>query len=136
MTNYDKVFDVDVNTDFFYNAPGYYGTKLVVGVISLKNAIERLKKNEYYTLVKYNDGDELPSEYVPLNVDGINLATVNPKLHMHNICRNNGIQMISKLSDDVYLLGPGPDKFSLSFVVNEQVKEYLKELDENYGKSM
>ena len=127
MMNYDKIFDQDVDRNFFYNEPGFRGRKLIVGVISINNAVERLKKDEYYTLVTYMDGEKLPEEYVPLDErleSGDLLATVNPKLNMQDIVRNGGIQMISKLSNgDEYLLGPGPDTFYLSEMVQSQVDE-------------
>ena len=122
MMNYDKIFDQDVDRNFFYNEPGFRGRKLIVGVISINNAVERLKKDEYYTLVTYMDGEKLPEEYVPLDErleSGDLLATVNPKLNMQDIVRNGGIQMISKLSNgDEYLLGPGPD-------TSHQKNEYI-----------
>ena len=132
MINYDNFFDKDINKEFFYNEPGFRGRKLIVGVVSINNAVERLKKDEYYTLVTYMDGEKLPEEYVPLDErleSGDLLATVNPKLNMQDIVRNGGIQMISKLSNgDEYLLGPGPDTFSLSELVQSLVDE-LKGID-------
>ena len=130
MRNYDEVFKSDVNKEFYYNAPGYRGNKLVDGVISINNAIERLKKDEYYSIVTYMDGEKLPEEYVPLDEvleNGDLLATFNPKLNMADLVRDGSIQMITKLSNgDDYLLGPGPDTFSVSELVEKHVKE-LKE---------
>lgn len=132
MTNYDKIFEKDINRNFFYNAPEYRGNKLVEGSINLTNAIERLKKNEYYTLVTYIAGEELPKEYVSLNEsleNGDLLATVNPNIHLQNICKNGGIQTISELSNGEYLLGPGPNTFNLSELVEKQIDEYNAELN-------
>ena len=132
MRDYDRIFNEDVDKEFFYNKPGYTGTKLVVGKISLENALHRLNKNEYYTLVTYDEGMELPSEYVPIDEEirgDLLLATFDPKLQMQNVCQNGGIQMASKLRDDEYLLGPGPDTFVVSKAVKEQVEEY-KQMDE------
>lgn len=133
MTNYDKIFEKDINKNFFYNAPDYVGKKLVVGSINLSNAIERIKKDEYYTLVTYIDGEKLPDQYVPLDEsleNGDLLATANPKLNFQDICRNGGIQRITKLSNgDEFLLGPGPDTFSLSALVKGQVNEFKESLN-------
>ena len=79
----------------------------------------------------YIDGEELPQEYVPFNVrlgNGELLATVDSKKSMHYICYDDdGIQRISFLPDgDTYLLGPGPDFFSLKELIESQVEE-LKE---------
>ena len=63
--NYDEVFKEDVTKKFFYS--NYPGNKIVVGTISLRNAIARLNRDEYYTLVTYRDGDKLPAQYIPLN---------------------------------------------------------------------
>ena len=56
--DYDKIFEGDINRNFFYT--NYPGNKLMAGKISLKNAIERLSKNEYYVLVSYSEGETLP----------------------------------------------------------------------------
>lgn len=139
MKDYDKIFNQDVNIKYFYNADSYNGAKLVEGKISLKNALERLKLGEYYTLVTYEEGETLPEAYVQVNVETGNsklLATVNPKLRFNFICMDGGIQMISKLSDDVYLLGPGPEKYSMSSKLNEQINFYLSNLEESNNKSM
>ena len=131
MTNYDKIFENDINKDFYFNAPGYDGRKLMVGTINLSNAVERLKKDEYYTIVTYIDGETLPEEYVSLNErldNGDLLATANPKKYLQYICKDSGsIQTISQLSNSDYLLGPGPDTFNLSELVEKQVAELKAE---------
>lgn len=131
MTNYDKIFKDDINREFYFNAPGYGGRKLMVGSISLNNAIERLKKEEYYTVVTYIDGEKLPEEYISLNEsldNGDLLATVNPKNQLNYICKDSGsIQKISELSNSNYLLGPGPDTFNLQELVEKQVAELTAE---------
>ncbi|MBQ6497859.1 MAG: hypothetical protein IJI58_04000 [Bacilli bacterium] len=135
MTDYDKIFNDDVNKEFYFNAPGYGGRKLMVGAVSLNNAIERLKKDEYYTLVTYIDGEKLPEEYIPLDEkldSGDLLATVNPKNNLQYICQNSGsIQKISELSNLNYLLGPGPDTFNLTELVEKQVAEIKAERNQN-----
>ena len=131
--NYDEVFKEDVTKKFFYS--DYPGNKIVVGTISLRNAIARLNRDEYYTLVTYRDGDKLPAQYIPLNSfesnDGTLFATYNPDNRFSDICVNEGIQRISRLSDSelgspVYLLGPGPNEIVMSDIINEQFIEYME----------
>lgn len=131
--DYDKIFENDLDKKFFYT--DYPGNKMMVGKISLNNAIARLNKNEYYTLVTYNEGDELPEQYIPLSEftsdDGTLFATLNPNTFLSDICTNGGIQHISRLPDlssgsPNYLLGPGPNIVSLVDLVTEQHSEYLK----------
>ena len=109
----------------------------MVGKINLNNAIARLSKDEYYTLVTYQEGEELPKQYIPLSglssEDGTLFATFNPDVrYLHNICVNGGIQMISRLPDSItgsprYLLGPGPEIVSLEDLIMEQYNEYMKQ---------
>lgn len=133
--NYDKIFEGDIERKFFYT--DYRGPKLVVGYISLEKAIQRLSKEEYYVLVHYREGEELPIEYRPLpeyrDEDGTLFATVDPDFRphffFHYICQNGGIQMISRLMDlepgnPNYLLGPGPGEISLGNLINEQMVKY------------
>ena len=133
--DYDKIFEKDIDREFFYT--NYPGNKLVVGKISLKNAIERLKKSEYYVLVSYENGEELPIQYRPIpdleNEDGVLFATINSDVRVTEICRNGGIQRISRLGrpndeNPNYLLGPGPETISLNEMIMEQYNEC-------YGKS-
>ena len=133
--DYDKVFAEDIERKFFYT--DYDGAKMMVGRISLENAIARLSKREFYTLVTYYDGDLLPEQYVPLtglkSEDGTLFATLNPNnRNMYNICRNGGIQRISRLMDAPsgsprYLLGPGPDVVTLEELITEQYEQYVKD---------
>ena len=130
--DYDRVFDENPDFNFFYNAPGYGSLKLVVGRISLKNAIERLKKGEVYTVVKYHEGEELPEQYMPLeNIDvsdeNVLLATIKPNLDVNDLCANGGCQMITMLNGGRYLLGAGPDKVTLSELIDSQLGDYKKE---------
>ena len=136
--DYDEVFKDDVTRKFFYS--DYPGNKIVVGKISLENAIARLNRDEYYTLVTYKEGDKLPAQYIPLNSfesdDGTLFATFNPNNRFSDICANNGIQRISRLSDSelggpVYLLGPGPNEVVMSDIVNDQFLEYTKSHSKN-----
>lgn len=132
MIDYDEVFSDDLGKKFFYT--NYPGNKMMEGKISLKNAIARSYVGEYYTLVTYREGDELPKQYTPLNgltsEDGTLFATVNPNVtRMDYICRNGGIQMISRLSDETkgnprYLLGPGPGEITLGDIVSKQYEAY------------
>ena len=135
--DYDKIFDNDVNREFFYT--NYPGNKMVVGRISLRNAIERLNKNEYYTFVTYTEEEELPEVYKPLigiqDEDGTLFATINPEIHFTDICEKGGIQRITRLSDlkngsPNYLLGPGPETISLHAIVSEQFNEYNRAKEE------
>lgn len=134
--NYDNIFDEDIEKKFFYT--DYPGNKLMVGRINLRNAISRLSKDEYYALVTYNAGEELPNEYMSLDKlasdDGTLFATVNSNVNLSHICKNGGIQMISKLPNakngsPVYLLGPGPDKITLESIIMEQYNMYSKTKD-------
>lgn len=131
--DYDKIFEKDLDRKFFYT--DYPGKKIVVGKISLNNAIARISKDEYYTLVTYYKGDVLPEQYIPLNEltsdDGTLFATFNPNMHFFDICMNGGIQRISRLPNSNsgspnYLLGPGPNTVSLEDLIMEQYNEYLK----------
>ena len=131
--NYNNILKDDVNAEFFYS--NYPGNKMVTGNIDLEYAIERLKKKEFYTLVTYKEGDELPEEYIPIkmsdNNSGALFATINPSIIMHYICRNGGIQKISLISrpnaNPVYLLGPGDDTVSLFELVNKELEKYTKQ---------
>ena len=134
--NYDDFFKEDINRKFFFS--DYPGKKMVDGVISLKNAKERLNMNEYYTLVTYNDGEELPEQYRPLNNlksdDGTLFATINSNIRLDDLCRNGSIQMISRLPDlesgsPNYMLGPGPEKVSLEELIMEQYNKYCNKKD-------
>ena len=133
LWDYDKMFEKDIDYNFFYNAPGYRGNKLVVGVISLENAKKRLEKNEYYLLVKYKRGDEIPEDYaknVGEAADGTLFASVHPKINLDDICVKGGIQRISSLDHQNYLIGPGPDTFNIVDLVLKKIDEY----DEKYVK--
>ena len=125
--DYDKVFENNVDKAFFYT--NYPGNKLVDGKISLENAVARMGKNEFYTLVTYNEGDVLPEQYIPYNQlssdDGTLFATVNPNVRFYDICQNGGIQKISRVQDSEfgsprYLLGTGPEIVELDDLINGQ----------------
>lgn len=133
--NYDETFKSDAKRKFFYS--DYVGPKLVNGKVNLKNAKEREELDEYYVLVTYQEDDELPKAYRPLigltSEDGELFATINLENapRMHYICRDGGIQMISRLNDAApgnyrYLLGPGPDTVELLDLVMEQYDGYMK----------
>lgn len=136
LRDYDKIFDENPDYDFFYNKAGYDGPKLVAGRVSLKNAIARLNKGEVYTIVKYQEGEQLPEQYMPLENSNVNggdtlFATIKPNLRLYDLCANGGIQTISRLSDDEfgsprYLLGPGPDEVTLNELIASQLADYEK----------
>lgn len=135
--DFDELYNDDVNRKWFYS--DYQGNKLVVGKISLNNAIARLNLNEYYTLVTYHEGDVLPEQYIPLDSltsnDNTLFATVNPSITLWDICRNGGIQRITQLPDykeegPRYLLGPGPDIVLHSDLVMAQYEKYIKTQEE------
>lgn len=129
--DYDRIFEQNIDMKFFYT--DYPGKKIVDGRISLENAIARLSKDEYYTLVTYCEGDVLPEQYLPISTltsdDGTLFATLNPDTFFYDICRNGGIQRISRMNDlssgsPNYLLGPGPNTISLEEMVMEQYGKY------------
>lgn len=131
--DYDRIFEQNIDMKFFYT--DYPGKKIVDGRISLENAIARLSKDEYYTLVTYCEGDILPQQYLPIPTltsdDGTLFATLNPDTLFYDICRNGGIQRISRMKDlssgsPNYLLGPGPDTISLEEMVMEQYGKYME----------
>lgn len=132
FVDYDRIFEGNLDRKFFYT--DYPGYKMMVGKISLKNAVERLSKNEYYTFVTYTADEELPKQYIPLSElttdDGTLIATVNPNTNFYDMCIGGGIQRISRLPNSSsgsprYLLGPGPETISLEELVMKQYDEYL-----------
>jgi len=132
--DYDRIFENDLQRKFFYT--DYPGAKMMVGKISLGNAVARLSKNEFYTLVTYNEGEVLPEQYIAVSElksdDGTLFATINPNTRFNYICKDSGIQVISRLPDleksgPRYLLGPGPDTVELVDLINEQYNEYLNQ---------
>jgi hypothetical protein len=132
--NYDRVFNNDLDRKFFYS--DYPGRKLMVGSISLSNAIARLNNIEYYVLVTYKREENLPEQYIPLNSlisdDGTLFATLNPSIRYINyICQDGGIQTVSRLTDldsgsPNYLLGPGPETVSLEDLIMKEYHDYIK----------
>lgn len=103
------------------------------GFIDLDLAKIRLEKGEYYTLVTYKNGQELPECYK--NLDALDeetlLATVKPSQRITGISLNGDIQSATKVNSDEfdasYVLGPGPNTVQLSSLVEES-KEKLNEL--------
>ena len=129
--NYDELYRSNPDVKFHYN--GDKEPKLMVGRVSLENAINRLKFQEYYLLVTYNDFQELPKEYVPLNpnlTNGSLLATLSPEVQIHNIVTGNKIQIVTRLNSNEYLLGPGPETFDVKEALRDQIDQYNIELDE------
>ena len=135
--DYNSLFDQKPDQEFFYS--NYPGSKLMVGNVSLKNAQARLGKSEYYVLVTYKDGEQLPRQYRPLegltSEDGTLFATVSNDVYTPYICRNGGIQRASRLPDygnsANYLLGPGPETVVLDDLIEEQYEEYKKQHGES-----
>ena len=131
--DYNRLFDQNADQKFFYS--DYPGRKLVVGNVSLKNAMARLTKDEYYVLVTYKEGEKLPQQYRPLNdltsEDGTLFATISDDVYTPYICRDGGIQRISNLANPGnsanYLLGPGPDTVLLDDLIAEQYEEYKRQ---------
>lgn len=129
--NFDRIFDQEPDTNFFFNKPGY-GPVLVDGVVSLKNALARMKKEEFYALVTYQDGETLPAEYSPLATQddlSIRFATISDKARYYNISIGGGIQRVSQLPGGKLLLGPGPETVSLSDLVGNLYNEYVSNMD-------
>lgn len=134
--DYNELFEKKPNAKFFYS--DYPGTKLVVGSVNLENAINRMHNfSEYYTLVTYNDGEELPKQYVPCvgleTIEGVKFATINedPRVvRVSNICQNGGIQLVSRFDmgneRPKYLLGPGPETVELDDLIIEQYQLWLQ----------
>ena len=124
--DYDKVFEDNISKKWFYS--DYPGNKLVVGKISLKNAMARMSNGEYYALVTYNEGETLPEQYVPYedlaSDDGTLFATISPKLYIDYICSGSRTQLVTRLGrpDEKirYLLGPGPNEVYLDHLIKEQ----------------
>ena len=128
--NYDDIFKDDITKKFFYS--NYPGNKIIVGRISLNNAVSRLNRDEYYVLVTYKEGEKLPKQYIPLNELGSYndtlFATFDPNNRYTDICFNGNIKRITKLenSNMDYLIEPGPDKIKISDLINKQYDEYMK----------
>jgi len=124
--DYDKAYDGNIDRKWFYS--DYPGNKLVVGKISLKNAMARMSNGEYYALVTYNEGETLPEQYVPYedlaSDDGTLFATISPKLNIDYICIGSKIQLVTRCERPGekirYLLGPGPGDVSLDGLIQEQ----------------
>lgn len=136
MTNYDKVFEKDSNKESLYSPQDYPGNKLMVGYISLSNAMSRLQEGEFYTVVTYIDGEQLPKEYISLNDrldNGCLVATVRPEIRLDYICDGVGsIQGISKMQDSECLRGPGNETFNLMELVENNINELKqKEMSED-----
>ncbi len=133
--NYDLEFEEDIHKEFIYNKPEYQFRKLVNGYISLEKAKQRLSKDEFYVLVIYQDGEELPKEYVPISKDLDNeqdhFATVNDEL-IFDVLINPGIQKITKASKPsdsfaAYFKNPNSEIFLVSDLLEEQLSAYQDE---------
>ena len=134
--NYNEIFNADVNMEFFYNKAGYPKKLLVNGYLDLDKALKRLDKGEYYVLVSYHKGEDLPDCYLTLPnelldfelPDGLALAIFNANVPVTAFCKGFSIQLITRLPNSlngaVYLLGPGPDKVCLEDIVSEQLQNY------------
>ncbi len=134
--NYNELLEEDINKDFFYNREGYPKLLLINGYISLDKAVKRAEKGEYYVLVEYPVGTELPASYLPVKddkidfelPDGISLASFNPKTRVFALCENGGVQLISRLpylgGEARYLRGSGPEQVFLEDLMEEQLQSY------------
>ncbi len=124
--DYDKAYEGDISKKWSFS--DYPGNKLVVGKISLENAMARMSNGEYYALVTYNVGETLPEQYVPYDGltsdDGTLFATISPKTYIDYICIGSRIQMVTRLDRPGekirYLLGPGPGDVYLDDLIQEQ----------------
>ena len=136
--NYNEIFEDNVLKDFYYNADNYPKKILVDGFIDLDKAKKRLEKGEYYILVLYQNGEELPKEYIPVPNQMGNIemesdkkfATVNPDEVLNAYCVDNSIQRITNLQNSIagarYLLGAGPEEISLPYLLQNQIDSYKK----------
>ena len=136
MTNYDKVFESNPNKESLYSPQDYPGNKLMVGCISLSNAMSRLQKGEFYTDVTYIDGEQLPKEYISLNDrldNGCLVATVSPEIRLDYICDDVGsIQRISKMQGLECFRGDESEPFNLKELVENNINELKrKEMSED-----
>ncbi len=103
--DFDAIFrNINVQTKFPYNNEDY--NILIYGYISLNNAKKRLNQNEYYPVVKYSEGEELPEAYIPLssvylqqfNLKDDKFATINPKIPLNRLCADGILYPIIRTS--------------------------------------
>lgn len=131
--NFNDIFKDNPSREILFNKSNYPKGILMCGFIDLDLAKVRLEKGEYYTLVTYKNGQELPDCYRSLDAldDETLLASVKPSQYISGINLNGSIQMVTQLNfdehDACYLLGPGPNTVQLLDLI-EASKEDLKQL--------
>lgn len=111
---------------------------LINGYNLLNNAMLCQTQGEYYILVKYQEEDNLPEEYIPINEKILesfgfdkqeHFATVNPKLNFTTLIDDSRIKRITRLgvlSDKnvQYLIRNGPEVISTLDLLYEQLESY------------
>lgn len=125
------------NTKLFYDFQNARKV-LINGYNLLNNAMLRQTKGEYYILVKYQEGETLPKEYVPIDDEILEyfgfdkqerFATVNPEIYFTTLINDSRIKRITRLDglDDKnvqYLIGKGPEVISTLDLIYEQLEKY------------
>lgn len=111
---------------------------LINGYNRLNNAMFRKTKGEYYILVRYQEGEVLPKEYVPINDEILEyfgfdkqerFATINPEICFTTLINDSRIKRITRLDglDDKnvqYIIGKGPEVISTLDLIYEQLEKY------------
>lgn len=127
----------------FNNAKLFYDFQnerkvLINGYNLLNNAMLRQTQGEYYILVKYQEGDTLPEEYIPIHDEILEyfgfdkqerFATVNPKIPFTILIDDSRVKRITRLDglndkNLLYLIGDGPEVISTLDLVSEQLEAY------------
>lgn len=114
---------------------------LINGYNCLNNAKLCQIKGEYYILVNYQEEERLPEEYVPISEEIIesfgfdkseHFATANPELNFTILNDDSRIKRITRVGivngfDSQYLIGLGPESFTISDLIEEQLEAYKRE---------
>jgi len=91
--------------------------------------IETLRQRpeyEKYLVVIHNEGDTLPDDYIKVAgalPDGKIAARYDGLVGM--MVHAGGMQLVSKLSNDRFLLGPGPEIMDMKAKTVEAIEEYI-----------
>lgn len=142
MTNeifydFDKIFEtINVNNNFPYNKDD--SNLLMYGYIGLENAKKRMAKNEYYPLVRYDENEVLPEEYIPISsiylkhfdLSDEKFATISPKVVLQQLCANGNLYPIIRTSSannkvEYHLGFLDGGSFSLETIIYCQIMNYL-----------
>lgn len=111
---------------------------LINGYNRLSNAMFRKTRGEYYILVKYQEGETLPEEYIPINDEILEyfgfdkqerFATVNPKIYFTTLIDDSRIKKVTRLDglndeNSQYLIGIGPEVISTLDLIYKQLEAY------------